>query len=121
MLTIGQVARQAGISATTLRYYEHAGLLLPPARKSGQRRYDQQVFQRLALIKLAQQAGFTISEVRTLLHGFPDSASASERWRTLAGPKRVAVQALMERVVEMHNTLAQLQACECKTLEQCVS
>ena len=119
MLTIGQVACQAGISATTLRYYESAGLLLPPVRKSGQRRYDQKVFQQLALIKLAQQAGFTISEIRTLLHGFPAHVSAAERWRTLANPKRAAVQTLMERVREMSDTLEQLSQCECATLEQC--
>jgi len=119
MLSIGQVARQAGINATTLRYYEAAGVLPAPARRGGQRRYDQQVFQQLALIKLAQQAGFTISEIRTLLHGFPAHVSAAERWRTLANPKRAAVQALMERVLEMHNTLEQISQCECQTLEQC--
>ena len=119
MLSIGQVARQSGVSSTALRYYEEAGVLPTPARRSGQRRYDDQVFRQLALIKLAQQAGFTISEIRTLLHGFPAHVTAAERWRTLANPKRAAVQALMERVLEMQDTLAQVSQCECKTLEQC--
>jgi len=119
MLSIGEVARQSGVSATTLRYYEDAGVLAAPARTGGQRRYDQQVFQQLVLIKLAQQAGFTIAEIRTLLHGFPARVSAAERWHTLANPKRAAVQALMERVLEMHNTLEQISRCECKTLDQC--
>ena len=119
MLTIGQVARQAGLSTATLRYYEAAGVLAAPARRSGQRRYDQNVFQQLALIKLAQQAGFTIAEIRTLLHGFPAAVPAGERWRTLANPKRADIQALLARALEMHNTLEQISRCECQSLEQC--
>jgi MerR family transcriptional regulator, redox-sensitive transcriptional activator SoxR len=121
MLSIGQVARQSGLSATTLRYYEDAEVLPAPARSGGQRRYDQQVFRQLALVKHAQQAGFTIAEIRTLLHGFPAHVSAAERWRAVANPKRAAVQALMERVLEMHDTLEQISQCECKTLDQCAS
>ena len=94
-------------------------MLAAPSRKSGQRRYDEQVFRQLALIKLAQQAGFTIAEIRTLQHGFPADVSAAERWRTLANPKRAAVQALMARVLEMHNTLEQVSRCECQSLDQC--
>src|SRR5262249_33883910 len=59
ILTIGQVAHQAKLKTSTLRYYEDIGLIPPPVRLSKQRRYDDSVFQRLALIKLAQRAGFT--------------------------------------------------------------
>lgn len=119
MLSIGQVARQAGLSTATLRYYEAAGVLAPPARRSGQRRYAQNVFQQLALIKLAQQAGFTIAEIRTLQHGFPADMPAGERWRALANPKRAAVEAMLQRALEMHNTLEQISRCDCQSLDQC--
>jgi len=66
-LSIGQVARAAGIAASALRYYEKAGLVPPPPRKSRQRRYDESIFGRLELIRLALDAGFTIRETRTLL------------------------------------------------------
>ena len=64
-LSIGQVARAAGIAASALRYYEKASLVPPPPRKSRQRRYDESIFGRLELIRLALDAGFTIRETRT--------------------------------------------------------
>lgn len=63
-LTIGEVARRAGLRPSALRYYESVGILSPPQRVSGQRRYDATALQRIALIQLAQRAGFTIAEIR---------------------------------------------------------
>ncbi|MGH3417579.1 MAG: MerR family transcriptional regulator, partial [Actinocrinis sp.] len=51
-LTIGKVAREAGVAATTLRYYEQIGLVPAPARVGGQRRYDDSVLARLEVIRL---------------------------------------------------------------------
>ena len=71
LLTIGEVARRAGVRASAIRYYEEAGLLEEPERVGGKRRYDEEALRRLALIGGAKRAGFTLGEIRTLLHGFP--------------------------------------------------
>ncbi len=67
LLTIGEVARRAGVRPSALRYYEDAGLLSPPARTGGQRRYEEGVLRRLAVIAAARRMGFTVAEIRTLL------------------------------------------------------
>ena len=85
-LTIGEVAQLAGLRRSALRYYESVGLLPPPERVNGRRRYDHSVLQQLAVLRLAQQAGFTVAEMRVLVHGFPSDIPVSARWRTLAGP-----------------------------------
>lgn len=121
MLTIGQVAHQAGLRTSTLRYYEDIGLIPPPVRISKQRRYDESVFQRLALIKLAQMAGFTIAQIHTLLNGFPENTTAGERWRELSTPKLAEVHVLMQRLQEMQDTLEKTMKCECPTLHECAS
>ncbi|MCH8814199.1 MAG: MerR family DNA-binding transcriptional regulator, partial [Chloroflexi bacterium] len=54
-LKIGDVAERAELAASTLRYYESAGLLPPPARSNGRRRYGEDVFRRLTAIKVARQ------------------------------------------------------------------
>ena len=86
--TIGEVARRAGVRPSKLRYYEGIGMLPSPERANGRRRYDaevlREVLDRLAIVRVAQQAGFTISEVRTLLDGFSEDTPPSERWRVLA-------------------------------------
>ena len=62
-LTIGEVARRAGIRTSAIRYYESVGLLPAPPRMSGRRRYDPSIVQRLAVLHLAQEAGFTMAEI----------------------------------------------------------
>lgn len=118
-LSIGEVARKAGLKPTTLRYYESVGLLPPPPRVAGQRCYDKTIFQQLAIIKLAQKAGFTIAEIRALLHDFPAAAAPSERWTRYAVPKLQEIHRLIERAQQMERLLQQVLQCECDTLTDC--
>ena len=69
-LSIGQLAAKAGVNTSTLRYYESVGLLPAPERRSGQRRYDERLFDRINFIKVAQHTGFKIQEIVVLLEGF---------------------------------------------------
>src|SRR6266436_4864358 len=67
-LSIGQVARQAGVGVETVRFYEREGLLEePPRRASGYRQYDEQVVQRLHFIQRAKRLGFSLKEITELL------------------------------------------------------
>lgn len=67
-LTIGTVARRAGVGIDTIRYYEREGLLpLPQRRASGYRDYDPGVIERLRFIRRAKDLGFTLEEIRELL------------------------------------------------------
>jgi MerR family transcriptional regulator, redox-sensitive transcriptional activator SoxR len=120
-LTIGQVSRQAGVRPSTLRYYESLGLLPPPSRVYGKRRYTRQVFQDLAVLRLAQQAGFTLRDMQVLLHGFPDEVPASDRWKQLVGPKIAEADTAIARAQETKLILELLLECECRNLEDCAS
>jgi DNA-binding transcriptional MerR regulator len=71
LLTIGELARRAGVAASALRYYEELGLLSPPARISGQRRYPESAARLVAAIVLYSDAGFTLAEQKALLAGPP--------------------------------------------------
>lgn len=67
-MTIGRVAKTAGVPASTLRYYEREGLLEAPIRSAaGYRMYDDQAVERLRFIRAAQAVGFTLDDIRTLL------------------------------------------------------
>ena len=85
------MARRANVRASAIRYYERVGLLPEPVRLHSRRSYEQEVIGQLALIKGAKRAGFTVREIRVLLHGFPAEVGAAERWRTLASEKLVEV------------------------------
>jgi DNA-binding transcriptional MerR regulator len=68
-IAIGELARRTGTAASALRYYERIGLLPPAERAGGRRHYPASSADRLALIRLCQDAGFTLAEIRRLLAG----------------------------------------------------
>lgn len=119
MLTIGEVARRAGLRPSTLRYYERAGLLPAPRRVGGQRRYDTSVLARLATIRLAQGAGFSLAEIRMLLADFAPEAPPAPIWRTLATRKLGEVALLMAQLATFQDRLQAVLRCECPSFAAC--
>jgi len=82
ILSIGQVAKRAGVGVETVRFYEREGLLEePPRRVSGYRQYSEQVVTRLHFIKSAQQLGFSLKEISeaAVARGRPDVLRGSQR------------------------------------------
>jgi MerR family redox-sensitive transcriptional activator SoxR len=102
-LTIGEVAALAGTQTSTLRYYERIGILPPPRRMSGQRRYSRDILPVLAVIQLAKEASFSLPEIKVLLYG--QGGTPSERWRLLAAHKLAEVNAIIARAQEMKQLL----------------
>jgi MerR family transcriptional regulator, redox-sensitive transcriptional activator SoxR len=119
-LTIGEVARKVGVRTSTLRYYEEIGLLPPPARISGSRRYDPAILQRLAIIQTAQQSGFTLAEMRTLFNDVLDSRSGANRWHELIGHKLNELDSLLQTVLRMKQLLEDIQTCDDPELAECI-
>ena len=67
-LTIGRLAKQAGVNTETLRYYERQGLLQEPSRTaSNYRMYPVDTVKQIRFIKQAQKLGFTLKEIKGLL------------------------------------------------------
>jgi MerR family redox-sensitive transcriptional activator SoxR len=118
-LMIGELARQVGIAASALRYYEKAGLLPSIARASKRRQYDPKILGRIRIILLARDAGFSVAETRTFLNGFPAETTPALRWREMARKKVAELDELMARVARMKSILEASFNCECKRLEDC--
>jgi MerR family transcriptional regulator, redox-sensitive transcriptional activator SoxR len=117
--TIGAIAREVGCATSAIRYYEEIGLLPPPARVNGRRRYDASVAQRLRVIERAQQAGFTLGEIRELFFGFAAGTPPAARWETLARRKLAELDAQVARIHAMQGLLHEGLRCGCLTIEQC--
>jgi MerR family transcriptional regulator, redox-sensitive transcriptional activator SoxR len=118
-LTIGEVARRAGVATSSIRYYERIGLLPAPERSHGQRRYDPGVLDKLGFIGVAQSAGFKLREIKELMNGADGSAGLGEHMRSLSGPKLDEVEALLERTKAMKRWLEAAKDCGCTTPEEC--
>lgn len=119
-LTIGELARLVGMRTSALRYYESVGLVPAPRRVSGQRRYDPSTVQLIAVIQIAQKAGFTIAEMQTLVNGFAPGTPPAERWKRLAQTKLIEVEAQIQRAHQMQRILQNALQCACLELSDCV-
>jgi MerR family redox-sensitive transcriptional activator SoxR len=118
-LTIGQVARQAGLNTSAIRYYESVGLLPEPRRESGQRRYGDATLRRLQVIDVAKRAGFSLDEARVLLASSNGGTPAHAQLRELAERKLPEVDELIARARAMRAWLVTASGCTCDTLDVC--
>ncbi len=76
LYTIGQLAREADVPTSTVRYYERRGLLRPESRSRGNyRQYGEEALDRLRFVRSAQAAGFTLSDITALLSYQDDDAA----------------------------------------------
>lgn len=118
-LSIGDVAERAGSSVSAIRYYEREGLLPEAERVSGQRRFTEETVQRLGIIDVAKQAGFSLEEVGVLLTSIDQGAPAHEQLQALAARKLPEVEALIARAQAMRDWLTTASDCGCDSLESC--
>jgi MerR family redox-sensitive transcriptional activator SoxR len=118
-LTIGEVARRAGVATSSIRYYERIGLLPQPERSHGQRRYDADVLGKLGFIGVAQSAGFKLREIKELIDGVDGANGMGEQMRSLSGRKLDEVDALLERTKAMKGWLEAAKECGCATPAEC--
>lgn len=110
-LTIGEVARRAGIGVETVRFYEREGLLERPARReSGYRQYGDDVVRRPRFIKRAKELGFSLKEVKELiaLRLDPDAQSAEVKRR--AEDKIAEIDGRARDLLRMKDALLALTA-----------
>jgi MerR family transcriptional regulator, redox-sensitive transcriptional activator SoxR len=118
-LAIGEVAERTRLQPSAIRYYERRGLLPPPERASGRRRYGPEVLQLLAAIEVSKAAGFSLEEIKRLFDGFDRATPPSERWRELATKKLRELDVLSGRITGMRALLRRGLECGCLGLEDC--
>lgn len=120
-MKIGEVADQLGLRASAIRYYEKTGLIDPPSRVSGKRRFDDRTINLLKFVQLAQAAGFTIAEIKTLIDGYEMNSRPGALWRTLALEKKQQIQQKLADLENMDRVLDKFLECKCASLNECVS
>lgn len=95
LLTIGEVAEQARVATSTIRYYERRGLLNPDARQSGRRRYQPETLRRLVFIGMLQDAGLSLDDIDGILN-----AATVAEWKAIAGRR---LEILDEQIIKLQH------------------
>jgi Hg(II)-responsive transcriptional regulator len=114
-LTIGLVARRAGVGVETVRFYERQGLIEePPRRLSGYREYDDAVVSRLGFIRRAKDLGFTLKEIKDLLSLRRDASTPATDVKRRAEAKIADIESKIRSLQKMKKALTKLTlACRC--------
>ncbi len=120
-LTIGALARAAGVNVETVRYYERRQLLdAPPRAQSGYRTYGPSDVDRLQFVRRAKDLGFTLQEIGELLHG--DGLGSTTDVAAAAQAKLLTLDHEVQSLMEQRCRLRQLlQICDHGDGQDCVA
>jgi MerR family redox-sensitive transcriptional activator SoxR len=119
MITIGELAAESDLLASTIRYWERIDVLPKAPRVNGQRRYRSDAIHTLEVLKLAQSCGFDLNEMRHLLNGFRSTVPASRRWQELAQKKIQDLDRQLARLKAMRRLVERVRQCQCIDLSDC--
>ncbi|MCA3488288.1 MAG: Cu(I)-responsive transcriptional regulator [Rhodobacter sp.] len=107
-MNISEAARQAGLPAKTIRYYEDIGLVTPPRDPNGYRAFRPRDLHALTFVARARSLGFTIGECRALLHLYQDPTRASADVKEIARNHLGRIDAKLAELAALRATLTDL-------------
>jgi DNA-binding transcriptional MerR regulator len=116
LITIGELAHRTGLASSALRYYERLGLLSPAGRTGGRREYAVASIERVALILVFQDAGFTLREIGSLL---ATGGQRTRRWTRLVEAKLGELEARIARARHARELVRHALACPHPNLFSC--
>jgi DNA-binding transcriptional MerR regulator len=116
LLTIGELARRAGVATSALRYWEELGLLPAAARIAGQRRYPESAAGLVGLILLLRDAGFSLAEQKAFMAA---RAAAPGDWQRLARRKLAELDDQIANAQTARKAITHALRCAHKDIRQC--
>ncbi len=119
-LTIGEVARRAGVRPSALRYYEGAGILPAAERVNGRRQYSEDLVKMIEVARFAQSVGFSLGEIKRLFAGFEGKRDLGAQWRPLARAKLKELDEVIEKARRMKGAIESGLSCGCIRLQDCL-
>ncbi|VFR56802.1 Redox-sensitive transcriptional activator SoxR [plant metagenome] len=118
-LTVGEVARRAGVPVSTLHFYESKGLIQSTRSGGNQRRYAPMVLRAIAIIKVAQRTGIPLQEIHEAMSRYQGVKLSAAQWRALSSRWREDLDARIRRLTRLRDELDSCIGCGCLSLGDC--
>jgi MerR family redox-sensitive transcriptional activator SoxR len=119
-LTIGAVAERTGVAHSALRFYENEGLIHAERSPGGQRRYPRDVLRRVSFIRVAQQVGLRLDEIREAMASLPDNRTPNKHdWEQLSASWRPRIDSQIAMLERLRDRLHLCIGCGCLSLAVC--
>jgi MerR family redox-sensitive transcriptional activator SoxR len=120
LLTVGEVARRAGVATSALRFYEDQGLIRSERTEAGHRRYHADVLRRVSFIRTAQLVGLSLGDIGDALSSLPDRRTPNARdWERLARSWQPRLDERIAMLTRMRDQLDSCIGCGCLSLTSC--
>ena len=120
LMTIGEIARRAGVAASALRFYEEKGLIKSERAGSGHRRYPRSVLRRIAFIVFAQRVGLSLEEIAAALAKLPDERIPKRAdWARLSGAWTRRIDQRIAELQRLRAGLTECIGCGCLSIDRC--
>ncbi|TWB25008.1 redox-sensitive transcriptional activator SoxR [Nitrospirillum bahiense] len=119
-LSVGEVAKRAGVAVSTLHFYESKGLITASRSSGNQRRYPRDVLRRIAIIRVAQRAGIALADIHAALGTVPDGRTPTQAdWRRLSSDWKDMLQQRIDSLMQLRDQLETCIGCGCLSLGDC--
>jgi len=119
-LTIGDFAARSGVAPSALRYYERQGLIRSCRTGGNQRRYERAELRRVAFIKIAQQVGVSLEEIREALASLPENRTPTKAdWTRLSARWRHNLEDRILLLERLRDQLTGCIGCGCLSMQRC--
>ncbi|MFY1635143.1 redox-sensitive transcriptional activator SoxR [Solwaraspora sp. WMMB335] len=119
-LTIGELSARSGVASSALRYYEQLGLIRAGRTGGNQRRYERAELRRVAFIRIAQQIGVPLEEIRMALDELPASRTPNKAdWARLSRRWRARLDDQIALLTRLRDELTGCIGCGCLSLQNC--
>jgi MerR family transcriptional regulator, redox-sensitive transcriptional activator SoxR len=120
LLTIGEVAERTGVATSALRYYEAEGLIAAHRTVGSQRRFDREVLRRVSFVRIAQQLGLRLDEIREHLATLPNGRTPTKAdWARLSRSWRPRLDDQIAMLERLRDELTDCIGCGCLSLRAC--
>jgi MerR family redox-sensitive transcriptional activator SoxR len=119
-LTIGELSRRSGVAPSALRYYERLGLIRAVRTGGNQRRYERAELRRVAFIRISQQVGVSLDEIREAMSSLPESRTPTRAdWAALSARWRGRLNERIAFLERLRDDLTGCIGCGCLSLQRC--
>lgn len=119
-LSIGEVADRTGVAPSALRFYEDQGLIHAERSEGGHRRFSRDVIRRVSFVRVAQEVGLRLDDIREALASLPDERTPTQQdWHRLSTSWRPMLDARIRMLERLRDRLDGCIGCGCLSLEAC--
>jgi len=119
-LSIGEMANRTGLAITAIRFYESEGLVEPTRNAGGQRQFKRGDIRRLAFVKISQNLGFSLAEIRQAMSTLQDGRTPTKKdWERLSNHFAKQIDQRIEGLVQLRENLSSCIGCGCLSLSSC--